>query len=797
MEDAHPAIMPPEQRQLGAPVQRASGPSEENGETRATPRMREFDRDTSILLVGLRGTGKSSLGVIASSAIGYRLLDADQLFGKTTGMSRAAYTATYGLEDYRAQELSLMRTILQQNPYRSLIVCGPGSIEGSGQELLRQFQKKHPVIHVMRDAEEIDQYLRTKDQDRISALVDLVTPTFRALSNFEFYNLSEASFTDVEHSNATPTGDPQFHPGLVLKEVEHDFIRLIYRLRNERLVPHANEARHTLSYLPPETRPFTYSLSTPLMKVSDIAQELRKTDTIVDAIELTVDMNELMAAGNGAFDDSLATFVTRQYYAIRRSVKAPIIFHVELPTTSTEDASLLPDTTIQDTYFQLLLHGLRLAPEYLTVDLAWRDSRAASQLTAYVGFTRIIGHHVSLGPRGDGWNPGDDCMDALLRATKLGADVIRICHHATTPRENAALRAFVHSVEDSGILSVPLIAYNTGRAGRSSCFVNQVLTPVTHPLVRPNDDDDADNPDSRWQLTVQECQRALYASFTLEKMVFGIFGNDVYSAMSPAMHNAAFRFSGMPHEYRVFQSTSIRGLELIIRDPNFGGASITSPFKKEVMSVVDYLSPEAQAIGTVNTLIPLRTRRLDSLLDRNRAGPIASLYGDNTDWIGIQTCIRHHLSPVNSVKARTTGLVIGASDMAYAAVYSLIRLGVRNIFIQSHHPDLAEALSARFHNKTFALDNLNLMKSSPRNSPERTEPRDTLSQQIIGPSSVAVTQPLDERWRADADPPTIIVSCVPGYGSRETPAPPYPMLHSSWLANPTGGVVVEVRTTRC
>ncbi|SPO06182.1 uncharacterized protein DNG_08871 [Cephalotrichum gorgonifer] len=131
------------------PPEHTAAPCEENGETRATSRTREFDRDASILLVGLRGTGKSSLGVIASSAISYHLVDADQVFCKTTGMSRAAYAATYSVKQYREQELGLMRTILRENPYRSFTVCGPGSVEGTGQELLRQFQKQRPVIHVM------------------------------------------------------------------------------------------------------------------------------------------------------------------------------------------------------------------------------------------------------------------------------------------------------------------------------------------------------------------------------------------------------------------------------------------------------------------------------------------------------------------------------------------------------------------------------------------------------------------------------------------------------------------------
>ena len=68
------------------------------------------------------------------------------------------------------------------------------------------------------------------------------------------------------------------------------------------------------------------------------------------------------------------------------------------------------------------------------------------------------------------------------------------------------------------------------------------------------------------------------------------------------MHNAAFAFYKMPHTYGIYQSSSIQDLGPIIQNPNFGCASISAPFKEEVFSVLHHVSPEAQAIGAVNTM---------------------------------------------------------------------------------------------------------------------------------------------------------------------------------------------------
>lgn len=140
----------------------------------------------------------------------------------------------------------------------------------------------------------------------------------------------------------------------------------------------------------------------------------------------------------------------------------------------------------------------------------------------------------------------------------------------------------------------------------------------------------------------------------------------------------------MPHTYNIFQHDTLNHIKSNVEDPHFGGTSIAAPFKTEIIALVDYLSPEARAIGAVNTLIPMRSRYMSSLLlERNRSGRTAALYGENTDWIGIHTCIHQNLSPINAVKRRTTALIVGAGGMERAATYALVRLGVSTIFIHN------------------------------------------------------------------------------------------------------------------
>lgn len=736
---------------------------------------RKHNADASIALIGIRGTGMSTLAVIASSALGFRLIDADHHFYQATALSRAAYKSTHGVARYRQEELRLMRSMLLENQTRAVIVCGPGVVEGTGQAWLAEYAQSHPIIYILRDAECIEKHLRVWDTGTISRLARLSGPTHRNLSNFEFYNLSNPYPAE---SNQTALSGQQSPRSLALKQLEVDFIHLLYAI-TRRTEPH--EARHSLSVLPPESRFFTYALSLPISIPDSVSHSLGRGDMAADAIELVLSPLDMA----GKLDNSAPNYITRQFWTTRRNLELPIIFHVKSAELKRQLSDSQTDSIDpEQTYFELLHHGLRLAPEYLSVNILCNDQRIRD-LIAVKGSTKIIADYFDSDPSQRGWDHPER-KNMIRRAEVLGCDLVRLCQEATSVEDNFLAQKFVQNIRSSEEYKIPLIAYNTGRLGRTSCFLNTILSPVTHPLLRSVAPECA--PTSL--VTVQEAQNALYSSFILDKVYFGIYGANVVQSLSPAMHNAGFEFYGMPHNYRIFQHQTLDHLQELIKDPKFSGASITAPFKRDVMPLIDKISREAQAIGAVNTLLPLRSTDANALLVRNRAGPAVAVYGDNTDWIGIHVCIRRNLSPINAVRRRTTALILGAGGMARAAIYALIRLGVRTVFICNRTQHNAAELARQFQNWPLQ-----------ENSGKGSESETTRSRNVGSPDPAAdnltirVIPSKDDPWPADASHPTIIVSCIAtrdidGESSVDTSLP------TSWLASPTGGVAIEVCSLR-
>ena len=82
-----------------------------------------------------------------------------------------------------------------------------------------------------------------------------------------------------------------------------------------------------------------------------------------------------------------------------------------------------------------------------------------------------------------------------------------------------------------------------------------------------------------------------------------IFGNPVRHSFSPAIHNAAFRELGINALYSAFEIESIgKGVDAM-RALGIKGASVTIPFKRDVMQYIDEIDDTAGRIGSVNTLV--------------------------------------------------------------------------------------------------------------------------------------------------------------------------------------------------
>jgi shikimate 5-dehydrogenase len=422
----------------------------------------------------------------------------------------------------------------------------------------------------------------------------------------------------------------------------------------------------------------------------------------------------------------------------------------------------------EEVYFGLLHHGLRLGVEYLAVDITSGDEHLQRLLSAK-GWTKVIGHYFDCNPSTAGWHD-ESRLAKYDRAVQFGCDIIRLVQVASTRKDNDDVRQFVDKVATLPGLHPPLIAYNLGPLGRTSLVFNQTLTPVIHPALKPSSNG---CPESL--ITAQQATQALYQSFVLDPLHFCIVGASVFYSLSPAMHNAAYRVCGMNHNYEIHEAASLEELQDVFRDSNFGGASVSHPFKVGMVSQLSAKSYHAQAIGAVNTLLPLRALPDGSVpalehqaSQRNRSGPVAAWYGDNTDWIGIKTCLRRNLSPRNAIQtSKSTGLVIGAGGMARAAIYAMLQLGCRKVFIFNRTVANAEKVATHFNS---------LATISSEHSP-----------------LVSVLRSRNDPWPAGFLPATMMVSCVPAHSIGERPAADFEM-PLQWLGSPSGGVIIEVST---
>ncbi|PWY73207.1 quinate pathway repressor protein QutR [Aspergillus sclerotioniger CBS 115572] len=741
--------------------------------------QRKFSPNASIVLTGIRGTGKSSLAVILAATSGRRLIDADRYFQQVTGRSRASYKKEFDLVEYRQQEARVMESMLTENQEGCVIACGPGSMERSGQTLLREYAKTHPVIYILRDPESIQSYLKAWNTDKVRRFLELSGPIYRACSNLEFFNVSEKG---IDQPVPKDTHDSQWEaeldqrvqaitPFLTLKQLQRDFLCFIAFATGDATDLSRHNSSFPLSMQPVESRTYTYAVNVPISSMFERDLDIEELESTADAFELKLDVAEPPSSHLG-LDSSFADKTSQAVANIRRHTVVPLIYHVEStvsrygPGAEQKDPLRRSDAE----YLKMVQHGLRLAPEFVTVDLSYEDN-VLSQIIASKGSSKAIGHFAATQPPARGWDDAQ-YMELYERAKRLGCDMVRLTQPAVTIDDNFAVQRFRDYIKSLPAPQLPVIAYNSGLLGRLSCCFNPILTPITHPSLL-----------SEMQskglpcITLREAQEALYSSFTLDPLQFFVFGANITYSLSPAMHNAAYARCGMPHQYKLHQSSSLRGLNELVENANFGGTSVSLPYKTEAIPLLHSMSPHARAIGAVNTLIPIRRLEDKALgsdnsslyMEKSRAGPIKALHGDNTDWIGMGNCFRRGLSPANAIRPSSTGLVIGAGGMARAAIYSMIHLGVQNIFIFNRTVASAEKLAYHYNRQN--------LPSGRAGSAVR--PR------------VHVIRSLQESWPASYKQPTVICSCIPTHSIGGQPAPNFEM-PVQWLESPTGGVVVEL-----
>ncbi|KAI1856905.1 uncharacterized protein JN550_013612 [Neoarthrinium moseri] len=736
-----------------------------------------FEPDASIVLVGMRGSGKSTLAIIASTAMKRRVVDTEQVFFDATGLSTTAFKKTHGSIEYRRRQYSILEMIL--NRHRTDCIIVSSWMERSVQTLLAEFTAAHPVIHVVRDETAIADYLRVTDSVKFRQLLDYSASIFRACGNYEFFNVSEglSQVNDMHLAETTAMdhgGEPKSPaPYLTLKRAERHFLRFLALIMPKDTIPYI-ESAFPLASIPTEKRQFTYAMSVPLSQLMGGGMQIEDLETGADAIEIVVDDAFAHMGSNVHLTAERASQISRVFSHIRRNVVIPIVYNITWPAQGPID------NTQKMLYLEHLQHGLRLAPEYIGLDLRLEDDVFA-HIVESKKKSKVIATVDATLPSAPSWRD-PSWISYYRKARDHGCDLVRMVRPAEQIEDNFDINFLRHATEELGEPVIPLIAFNSGQKGRNSQCFNKILTSVIpESLVGMAPPDPHTSLYLPPAITALEATTALHSAFINDAMKLYVVGANVGYSMSPAMHNTALKACGIPHVYRPYSTDSLGNIRDLIHDPLFAGASIGLPFKVEVISLTHSLSSHAKAIGAVNTLIPVRQLNPDGTIPdnalffnfRNRAGPVRALYGENTDWVGIRACVRRGLSPANAVRPNSSGLVIGAGGMARAAVYAMLQLGVKNIAIFNRTSANAEKLVSHF-TRLLARDDLPLL--SPSTEIE---------------TRFHVLRSRDDPWPDMFRAPTMIISCIPTHDVKDCPAPNF-TLPSSWMQSPTGGVVVEL-----
>ena len=699
-----------------------------------TENSRRFNGRASIVLVGIRGAGKRSLAFIAATHLGWRFISEAFYFQQVTGVSKAQFLQTHGIDAFSQRSLAILRQMLRENAMECIIECGMATLAPAAQTMLLEYAQSHPVIHVTRETEHIIKLLGLS-QDDARRLVE-ADRSHGMCTNYDYYNVYDPgsdAHTDVEADESSPSRS------FALRNAQVNFCGYVDFILGRKQA--GDNGPFSLPAVALELRPRTYVRSIFLSGLLQRGSMLEWNESGEDAVELVIDVygNELMPQVN-------------KYMALLKCVTGlPIIYSVSAE-------ALDRDRDFASSYFNILDHGLRQAADYLSVELE-SPNAALQTIVQSKGQTKIIAHHHFKNARSLDWmHPARMAM--FQKAKTLGFDIVRLTQYAVSRQDNRGVQRFRDAVSDLGLTTPLLIAYNVGELGKTSVICNQILTPVcgTHASFTSHGH-------LPTELTVREVTTALFRCFELDPLQFYVVGENTGYSRGPQMHTAAYLLYGLEHSFTSRILATFEEAISLWHQPNFGGSAISFPYKEQAYLACKMTSKHATAIGSVNTVIPLRlgTSISDEAAERNRGGPVGALYGDNSDWYGIYSNIKRKLSPRNAAHiSKTTGLVLGAGGSARSAIYALIQVGCRTIVVLNRTLAKAERLASHFN--TWARDAL-----------------------FVSTPPVQVLQPEQTTWPEGLDLPTMVVACIPTSDDAQRLALP-----PAWLSNPSGGVVADV-----
>lgn len=164
---------------------------------------------------------------------------------------------------------------------------------------------------------------------------------------------------------------------------------------------------------------------------------------------------------------------------------------------------------------------------------------------------------------------------------------------------------------------------------------------------------------------------------------FGLIGKNIsYSFSKSYFENKFKRLLLSNHSYTLFDSEDLTAVSEILKDSQLIGLNVTQPYKEKIIPLLDELSPEAEKIGAVNTILLKNGKKT----------------GYNTDAFGFEKSLLLHLKPHHK-----TALILGNGGAAKAVKYILNQHNISSFTVSRASEINFENLTPKMVSENFII----------------------------------------------------------------------------------------------
>lgn len=133
-------------------------------------------------------------------------------------------------------------------------------------------------------------------------------------------------------------------------------------------------------------------------------------------------------------------------------------------------------------------------------------------------------------------------------------------------------------------------------------------------------------------------------------VAYGLIGHPLTHSFSPNYFRSKFETEGIEASYNICDILSVAEIETFLATTPWLAFNVTIPYKEHIMSFMDIITPPAEIIGAVNTVV-----RKNNLW-----------YGYNTDYIGFEETLLEMMAGMQG-----EAMVFGNGGAAKAVKYVL------------------------------------------------------------------------------------------------------------------------------